>query len=237
MPEYKITTDRIDSADYRVKFLAYPVVSRGRPKITTVEIPGKGMLTQKEDTYTDTTVELQLNIVAQNADEDAMQLFVAFVSELSQSERLYLDELHGNFFRIKSVDVSDYNQVSDRDIEFSVNLTCDPGEYIEDGRISYDYLDSKIKQNAYSECRPTYQISGNGQCTLTVNGKNMVATVGGVLIIDTDRMLAYQADESIQNALVTGDYEDLYLKSGNNSISITTGFGLKVTPNWEVRIP
>ncbi len=237
MPEYKITTDRIDSTDYSVKFLAYPVVSRGRPKITTVEIPGKGMLTQKEDTYTDTTVELQLNIVAQNADEDAMQLFVSFVSELSLSDRLYLYELHGNFFRIKSMEVSDYNQVSDRDIEFTATIVCDPGEYIEDGRISYDYLDSKLKQNAYSECRPTYQISGNGQCTLTVNGKNMVATVGGVLIIDTDRMLAYQADESIQNALVTGDYEDLYLKSGNNSISITTGFGLKVTPNWEVRIP
>lgn len=237
MPEYKITTDRIDSADYRVKFLAHPIISRGRPQITTVEIPGKGTLTQKEDTYTDTTVELQLNIVAQNADEDAMQLFVAFVSELSLSDRLYLYELHGNFFRIKSMEVSDYNQVSDRDIEFTATIVCDPGEYIEDGRISYDYLDSKLKQNVYSECHPTYQITGNGQCAITVNGKSMTATVGGTLVIDTGRMLAYQSDASIQNAVVTGDYEDLYFKTGNNPISITTGFELKVTPNWEVRIP
>ena len=172
-----------------------------------------------------------------NMDEDAMQLFVSFVSELSLSDRLYLYELHGNFFRIKSMEVSDYNQVSDRDIEFTATIVCDPGEYIEDGRISYDYLDSKLKQNVYSECHPTYQITGNGQCTITVNGKSMTATVGGTLVIDTGRMLAYQSDASIQNAVVTGDYEDLYFKTGNNPISITTGFELKVTPNWEVRIP
>ena len=79
---------------------------------------------------------------------------------------------------------------------------------------------------------PIYKITGNGDCTLTVNGKTMQATVGQNLTIDTDLMIAYREDGEMKNATVTGNYEDLYLQEGDNEVSITAGFGLKIIPNW-----
>ena len=73
-------------------------------------------------------------------------------------------------------------------------------------------------------------------CTLTVNGNEMTANVGQNLTIDTDLMIAYRQDGTLQNTAVTGDYEDLYLVPGDNVISITSGFDLKIIPNWGYEI-
>ena len=69
-------------------------------------------------------------------------------------------------------------------------------------------------------------------CTLEVNGKSMTANVGQNLTIDTDRMVAYREDGTLQNTAVTGDYEDLYIPQGDVQILVSAGFDLQVTPNW-----
>ena len=73
-------------------------------------------------------------------------------------------------------------------------------------------------------------------CTLMVNGNEMTANVGQNLTIDTDLMMAYRQDGTLQNTAVTGDYEDLYLVPGDNVINITSGFDLKIIPNWGYEI-
>ena len=60
----------------------------------------------------------------------------------------------------------------------------------------------------------------------------MSADVGQNLTIDTDRKIAYRADGTLSNTAVSGDYEDLFLQEGENEISITDGFNLKIIPNW-----
>ena len=65
-----------------------------------------------------------------------------------------------------------------------------------------------------------------------MNGNEFVAEVGQNVTIDTDLMLAYRQDGRMMNTSVTGDYQELYLKEGDNTIEITEGFGLKVIPNW-----
>ena len=67
---------------------------------------------------------------------------------------------------------------------------------------------------------------------LTVNGNKMTANVGQNLTIDTDLMIAYRTDGTSQNTEVTGEYEDLWLPPGENSVSVTAGFSLTVIPNW-----
>ena len=66
---------------------------------------------------------------------------------------------------------------------------------------------------------------------LTVNGKTMTADVGQKITIDTDRELAYRKDK-LSNTAVSGKYDDLYLQEGENEITITEGFDLKIIPNW-----
>ena len=60
----------------------------------------------------------------------------------------------------------------------------------------------------------------------------MSATVGQNLTIDTDLMIAYRMDGDINNIAVTGNYEDLWLQEGENTISITSGYDLSIIPNW-----
>lgn len=64
-------------------------------------------------------------------------------------------------------------------------------------------------------------IKGDANCRLKVNGKYFVVNVGQECTIDTERQIAYKSDGTLVNAYVTGDYEDLYLKTGGNTIEIT----------------
>ena len=59
----------------------------------------------------------------------------------------------------------------------------------------------------------------------------MTANVGQNLTIDTDRMIAYREDGTLNNTKVSGSYEDMYLQPGNNKIEFYGG-NLKVIPNW-----
>ena len=77
----------------------------------------------------------------------------------------------------------------------------------------------------------TYKIAAEGMCTLKINGKTMTANVGQNLTIDTDRMIAYREDGTLNNTKVSGNYEDMYLQPGNNKIEFYGG-NLKVIPNW-----
>ena len=75
-------------------------------------------------------------------------------------------------------------------------------------------------------------ITGEGECILQVNGSQMKANVGQNLVIDTDRLMAYRKDGKLMNTSVYGDYAELHLLPGENTVYISRGFDLKVIPNW-----
>lgn len=112
---------------------------------------------------------------------------------------------------------------------FSVTFYCLPYEYLYSG-LTY-FVPGNSLFNPYDECMPIYKIVGEGLCDLTVNGKTLQVNVGQDVTIDTALMLAYRTDENL-NASVKGNYEDLHLKQGENTISITDGFELTIAPRW-----
>lgn len=71
--------------------------------------------------------------------------------------------------------------------------------------------------NRYEICHPIYFITGEGMCTLTVNGNTMTSNVGQNLTINTDKKLAYRTDKTMQNTQVSGHYEDLYMQRGKRN--------------------
>jgi len=44
--------------------------------------------------------------------------------------------------------------------------------------------------------------------------------------------LCYRRDGTINNIALTGNYKDLYLKEGPNNFTWTSGFTIKLIPNW-----
>jgi len=73
---------------------------------------------------------------------------------------------------------------------------------------------------------PVYTIEGAQSCTIKVNDNAPVvisASEATDLIIDTNKMQAYSGT-SLANRLCTGNYENLHLKPGINTISMTGTF-------------
>lgn len=155
---------------------------------------------------------------------DEMAVGICFTSPV------YKPELEVFFYKITYVELDDNERTSERIGNFTAIFhTLDGLQYSVDGAMEYDIED--VCWNPYIECHPTYKIAAEGMCTLKINGKTMTANVGQNLTIDTDRMIAYREDGTLNNTKVSGNYEDMYLQPGNNKIEFYGG-NLKVIPNW-----
>ena len=126
--------------------------------------------------------------------------------------------------------IIDYNEL-ERELrkygQFSVTFTCYPYEFLKSGQKTF----STISFNPYDLCKPIYKIVGEGNYTLTVNGKTITANVGQNLTIDSRNMIAYREDGTLMNTAISGRYEDLWLPHGDTSISISGG-QLSIIPQW-----
>ena len=232
MIEYGFQTDQLYSASFGVRVIdSYPVIQNGSPSYTQTSIPGRrGTLTESDGTYSDTIIFMDCDITL--IDEVSVDLqYQRFITLLMQSKKLILEGMETRYFQIKKVEVSDYERYSDISIEFSLTFTCDPGVYL----LSGDFFESVSNNqiiNIYSMCEPVYRIEGTGSCTLTINDKELKCNVDGTIYIDTEKQEVVLESGQLSNTLATGDFDDLYLKTGINSVSITPGFALKVKPRW-----
>ena len=122
-------------------------------------------------------------------------------------------------------------RVSEKIGKFSASfITKDGLSYFKSGKKEMSI--SEARNNPGIKSQPNYIITGEGTCTLTVNGKTMKVNVSKDIVINTELMISYHLDKTSQNTAVSGNYEDLYLREGVNEISITEGFECKIIPNW-----
>lgn len=149
---------------------------------------------------------------------------------LSGSGKLVFSDSADTFFKVKHITIDKFERTIKKYGRFQANFVCSPFEYLIDGM--KERTIDEVEWNPYSEARPVYIIDGSGKCALKVNGKVMEATVGHKLYIDTEMMMSYEEGGILQNTMVKGNYEDLMLKNGENAITISSGFALKVIPNW-----
>ena len=211
-------------------FENYPMIQMGQRQYDSVVIPGRGTLLLDTDTYSDTVITFIVDVNVMASADARIRAYLDARRILVDLKTISFCDAPEYFYRIKSVSLGAVEQYSDIAGDFEVQLVCEPAAYLQAGTKQYDA--AGVADNQYSGCHPIYIITGEGVCTLTVNGKAIKANIAQNLIIDTERMLAYRTDGTMQNAAVTGRYEDLYLQSGKNTVSATDGFTLKIIPNW-----
>ena len=141
---------------------------------------------------------------------------------------LKLSYMEGWHYRIKKAVVSDSEMSGHMTSDFQVELTLEPHQYNDDG---LRVIGPGVVTNQYDDCRPVYNITGEGMCTLTVNGHTFTANVGQSIVIDTERMLCFKGTERIVQSF-SGDFDDITLKHGINAVTITDGFTVEIIPNW-----
>lgn len=83
-----------------------------------------------------------------------------------------------------------------------------------------------INNSGNYTAKPLISITGSGTINLSVNGYEVLVIELGetatTITIDTANMEAYNQNTSqLMNRSVTGDYDNLYLNAGNNTISWT----------------
>lgn len=222
-----LTFNDQNTLDHNIAITGYPEISGGEIQYDTTAVAGReGELVGRDKYKSNITIKIPLAVIG----KFTHQRFFVIREWLSGSGILKISDSPETFYRVIKTKIEGATRPSRKHGELTATFLCEPYEYREDGNI--EYAPEDITVNPYSPCCPVYKITGEGVCTLTVNGNTMSANVGQDLTIDTKLMIAYREDGQMQNTAITGDYEDMRLPTGAVKISITDGFNLRVVPNW-----
>lgn len=225
--KYSFSFNGRSSLDFNIVVTEYPGITGGEAKYDSTAVSGRsGELVGSDKYRSNITVEVPCAVIGRYMPE----YFHRVRNWLRGSGTLKFSDSPDTFFKALKTSCSGVTRGSRKHGELTASFLCEPYEYLDSGQIEYNPEDLKL--NPYSLARPVYRITGEGACTLTVNGHTLTANVGQNLTIDTDRMFSYREDGTIQNTEIAGDYEELRLPPGKAEISVTEGFTLKVIPNW-----
>lgn len=211
-----------------------PAIPAARIRREQIIIPGRdGVVYRSDGTFEPTEIEVQFNYIGKESEwASRWRASQRWLSK--ENEKLRFSDDDGYFFWIDHVELDANEHTTRRIGNFTATFVTRDGLYYQNSGLR-EHDAEEIQWNPYETSHPAYKITGEGMCTLEVNGKQMTANVGQNLTIDTDRMVAYRQDGTLQNTAVTGKYEDLYLTEGEIDIGISTGFDLKIIPNWRCR--
>lgn len=207
-----------------------PDVPSPNKKIKSIDIPGRdGKLIEFNGEYEDIDIKVDMNFVS-SPDEIGERFRNLKKWILGNNGKLSFSDDTSIFYKVKYAEVGNLKREAREGASVLVTFTCDPYTYFANGEVA-QVLKNTLN-NPYETSHPIYKIVGEGMCTLTVNGKTVKANVGQNLTIDTERMLAYRQDGTLMNTSLSGDYENLYLKPGDNKISVSSNFVTTIIPNW-----
>lgn len=219
------------ASEYGVYAVRRPDIPIPERNIEYTELKSRnGALTKDYKTYKDISFQMELNFMAERPSDFGWKSRI-IKSWLSGGGELILSDDSMFFKKVRNVSARDIARVSKRIGRFTAEFRCDPFEYVRENNVIANQEEIRNIYDFYSE--PNYVITGNGLCTLTVNGNTFRVQVGTSATIDVSRMIAFNTSTGIvNNAMASGKYEDLRLHPGENTISITSGFDLSVVPNW-----
>ena len=216
--------------DYGVFCYDYPVISSAEKRRETKNIGGAmGQLVEEEGpiAYNNITIKQTFSVLHKK-----FMLKVTEIKDwLRNSGTLQFSDTTDRFYEVLYIEHGDIEREIRKYGRFSVTFHCFPYVFMEHGQ--QEAAISTVKQNPYNIAMPVYTITGNGDCTIAVNGKSLIATVGQTLTIDTRRQIAYKTrNGGYLNTSIKGKYSNLYLPHGAVTITATNGFNVKIQPNW-----
>lgn len=226
---YDISFNGIRTKEKGVAVTTRPQIPVPQKRVQYVEVAGvDGALKVTDGTYDNIALDVSMNFVRSPKwwHETAREIR----NWLTGSGILRLDNLYGWHYRVKEAICSDMDNINKMGGKFTAQFICEPFQY-HDGGDSWMMPDECLI-NPYFLCMPKYRIEGSGDVTLTVNDNTWeVEITGNHIIIDTEKKLVYNDSKVNLRPYTEGEYADLYLKSGINTIEVSSG-NLKIMPNW-----
>ena len=226
---YDLEFNGTTASSLGVKVSYRPDMPTPEKNIEEVVIPGRdGALIEWDGTYADIEIEVDMNFII--PPDNWGYMFRRVKLWLSKTGNLRFSDDPDYFYKVKNIVINTTERAVREAGEFTAVFRCDPYIYAKAGTNEINL--SEATYNPGAVAKPVYKIIGEGLCRLTVNGKTFSINVGQNATIDTDLMLTYRQDSEIMNADVTGDYADLWLQEGENTLSAPSNFTVTVIPNW-----
>lgn len=225
---YSIEFNEKNCLEYRILVVRRPSVPAPEKRYESITVPGRdGALLETDGFYDPIAIPVEFNFMTKP--DLWAYTFRSAKQWLTGSGKLVLSDDPEFYYKCMNCAITDSERASRKLGRFTAEFLCDPYMYLATGDEPID--SPETLENYYAVSHPDYILTGSGSCTVAVNGKELQAVVNGTLTINTDLMIAYNQDGVSQNNLITGDYEDLYLLPGVNTISVT-GAELKMVPHW-----
>lgn len=207
----------------------YPQFSGGSKQYDSYSVPGMdGELVEREDYLSNLKIDCTFSIIS----ETFMNNVRNIRSWLSCTGKLVISDSPDVFYKVVKTEYGDISREIRKFGTLKVSFICTPFEFLKDGQNPV----SSVIFNPHDKAKPIYRITGEGLCTLTVNGYEFKANVGQEAVINSELQLSCKNDGQSINTDVTGDYEKLWLPHGENAVSVSSGFTLSVIPQWGYRV-
>lgn len=229
------------SEDHGMLVYQRPNIRVADENVDEFSIPGRSSdLFRRTGNYKSVKIDITFNFCTEP--DDWAEAYRKAVHWLHKSGNLQFSDDLGAFRKVIQVTLGENSRSLAQVGKFKATFICYPGEYYTAGAEFSDIAPLAVSSsgntytidNQWSICEPIYRIAGNGSCDLTVNGATLNAAVNSQLNIDSDLKICYGADGSSANTSLTGDYDDLHLQEGTNTIAVSSGFSLQLQPNWRV---
>lgn len=219
--------------NYGIRFLEFPEFQYGQEIIEDIQVGGrKETLKERTRRYTDTIIKNSLEFCCVDVFEYEKKMR-AIRQWLLSTRRLVYTDMEDSYFIVKKTEIDEESRKYGVFGNISVIFTCSPSLFMCEGDYEIELSGSHNLFNPYSESQPIYKIAGNGTCVITTNGKSLQVNVNRGITLDTELMIAY-TDDSLKNTAVTGKYTDLNLNPGDNTVTVSAGFDVRVIPRWRL---
>jgi predicted phage tail component-like protein len=207
-----------------------------------VEIGGRsGSVLVTDETYENIEISVAMNFIQPR---DRINQQFRRVKDWIQSPgdytkgsmELRFSDDRGFFYKVKQAGVTDFSRRTKRGADLVATFICDPYTYLDEG-LNEVPIASLEKNPGVKSC-PIYHITGgnNTAGVLTVNSLtfNFTGKSAGVYL-DTENGRAYTTIGTKLDNTVSGDYENIKLRPGSNTIAVSGGaFTATVIPNWRL---
>lgn len=232
---YDFELNGVNASSLGVYAVQRPDIPSPKKRIEKKTIAGRdGILAIDDETFEEIIFAIDCNFMASNSKSfgECGRKIRAWTYSNQQSELVFNDDMN-YFYKTQIVEMSDIERVSRRVGKFTLNCTCAPFVYLSLGKKAIDI--PPILVNLYYQSHPVFKLTGEGIFELTVNGNSFFVNVAQNATVDSDLMLVYREDNGrLINQFSAGSFENLWLKNGNNSISVSAPSGgmAKIIPNW-----
>lgn len=237
---FTFTYNNQSPEDFGAYVIRRPSIPAPQLRGDWIAISGRdGSFLDTDGTYENLQIDIELNFIRQRADQypaRSRELKRWLISDDSQ-RLLYFSDDADMGYRVKQASLPEIERVARRGGRATASFVCDPYTYYIEGlnRMSA----SAARQNPGTvNAWPVLYIDATnaGTINFTVNGGIFTFPVtAGETYLDTEKKIVVGSDGSVINGQTTGDFADLVLVPGANTISVTGSSGLTFTAEIEPR--